>query len=474
MKTTKRQLLSTIAAAVILPSILIVNAEASDVTVSSSSPHLYFNDTDHTSHGNEWAWHSYANPSNSTGYIELYDYMFSNNPIYIANSSSDVIALARESSGLVNLSDGAIQIYDSSNKSASMLINSSGDITLANGTMFLDRSDKKVGIGTTTPRGALDIRGNLYLTSGSSNYDYVLNPGWLGLWFFNDVGNAAMKIARSAAYNTLVVGSNTSGKEGSVGIGTEDPQEKLDVLAKEDGARLVLTTIGAGEYDAPQFTSRHAGSDGSGNVRNTKNKHVLGSFAWRGHDGNNWTGAKAYMMVRAVGDWSDTNTGTRMQFATTPYNSTTTVVGLEIRNRGDVIVPNGDVIIQRGNLYVKGRKMHVPDYVFKKNYKLMPLAELEKYINTKKHLPGIKSAEQIEKKGLINLPGLQMKLLEKIEELTLYTIKQEKALASKNTQINTMKEKISNLQTRLTKLESLLTNVALNSSKDKNKRVSLK
>jgi hypothetical protein len=63
-----------------------------------------------------------------------------------------------------------------------------------------------------------------------------------------------------------------------------------------------------------------------------------------------------------------------------------------------------------------------PDYVFDSKYKLRSLNSLENYINQNKHLPGVPSAVEVEKKGGIDLGQMNTKLLEKIEELTLYII----------------------------------------------------
>jgi hypothetical protein len=65
------------------------------------------------------------------------------------------------------------------------------------------------------------------------------------------------------------------------------------------------------------------------------------------------------------------------------------------------------------------------DFVFDKSYKLKPLSEVELYIKTNKHLPGIPSAEDMVKTGL-DVQEIEAKLLQKIEELTLYVIQQEK------------------------------------------------
>lgn len=64
---------------------------------------------------------------------------------------------------------------------------------------------------------------------------------------------------------------------------------------------------------------------------------------------------------------------------------------------------------------------NVPDYVFSDNYELQSIDELEVYILENKHLPNIPSEKDVAGKG-INLGQMQVKLLEKIEELTLYVI----------------------------------------------------
>ncbi|KXX71231.1 tail fiber protein [Flammeovirga sp. SJP92] len=69
----------------------------------------------------------------------------------------------------------------------------------------------------------------------------------------------------------------------------------------------------------------------------------------------------------------------------------------------------------------------VPDYVFKEDYKMMPLADVEKYIKEYSHLPEVKSAKEIEEEGL-HLAEMNLLLLKKVEELTLYIIEQQKQL----------------------------------------------
>jgi len=81
----------------------------------------------------------------------------------------------------------------------------------------------------------------------------------------------------------------------------------------------------------------------------------------------------------------------------------------------------------------------VPDYVFGKDYKLMTLNNVEQFILKHKHLPGIKSAKEFEENGTINIGELQMKMLEKIEELTLYAIDLQKQIEKQNDEIIKLK-----------------------------------
>jgi len=79
-----------------------------------------------------------------------------------------------------------------------------------------------------------------------------------------------------------------------------------------------------------------------------------------------------------------------------------------------------------------------PDYVFSKNYNLMPLQELEQFVNENQHLPNIPSAAEVEENG-IELGEMNAKLLKKVEELTLYLLQQEKKMLELQKQIDELK-----------------------------------
>lgn len=100
-------------------------------------------------------------------------------------------------------------------------------------------------------------------------------------------------------------------------------------------------------------------------------------------------------------------------------------------------------------LTVKGRvhaeevvvDINVPaDYVFKSSYELMSLNEVEQFIKTNNHLPEIPSASEIKENGL-NMGEMQNKLLQKVEELTLYMIELKKENEALKIQMNEILKK---------------------------------
>ena len=131
-----------------------------------------------------------------------------------------------------------------------------------------------------------------------------------------------------------------------------------------------------------------------------------------------------------------------------------------------VIVPGGNIGIGTTNptvkLAVAGNiqaydvmvKTGWADYVFDSSYELKPLSAVADYIQQNRHLPNIPSAEEVSKNG-IALGEMNKKLLEKVEELTLYAIKQNeetKELKKQNEESMQQKEEIDLLKKQNTEL----------------------
>lgn len=104
---------------------------------------------------------------------------------------------------------------------------------------------------------------------------------------------------------------------------------------------------------------------------------------------------------------------------------------LKLKNNGHLYVR--ELIVQADNQF--------PDYVFEPNYKPIPLNKLENFIKTNKHLPEVPSAKEVAKNGL-QIGEMNTLLLKKVEELTLYTIEQQKLLEKQQKQIDELKSLI--------------------------------
>lgn len=114
-----------------------------------------------------------------------------------------------------------------------------------------------------------------------------------------------------------------------------------------------------------------------------------------------------------------------------------------------------------GRIRAKGMRVQSAgwsDFVFEPDYKLLSLPELEKFVKANKHLPEIPTAQDVMTNGQ-EVGEIQSKLLQKIEELTLYTIelnKQVKALEDKNKKLEAQQQQISQLQQQMDELKKLI------------------
>lgn len=128
-------------------------------------------------------------------------------------------------------------------------------------------------------------------------------------------------------------------------------------------------------------------------------------------------------------------------------------------NVGIGTIAPGNKLDVNGTIHSKEVKVDVtgwPDYVFKNGYELPTLDEVEKHINEKGHLKNIPSEGEVLTYG-ISLGEMNAKLLEKIEELTLYVIKQNKEidlLKTEKEDVSAINIKIEELQNEINKLKN--------------------
>lgn len=124
------------------------------------------------------------------------------------------------------------------------------------------------------------------------------------------------------------------------------------------------------------------------------------------------------MMIKAVND--------SMNFVANSFNFRGGKIGINCKNDLDdyAVAVNGGLICTRVTVRVYD---NWPDFVFAPGHTMMSLAEIEKYVNENRHLPGIPSSEEMSEKGL-DVAEMDAALLQKIEELTLYIIEQQKQI----------------------------------------------
>ncbi|WP_411029842.1 hypothetical protein [Spongiimicrobium sp. 3-5] len=166
--------------------------------------------------------------------------------------------------------------------------------------------------------------------------------------------------------------------------------------------------------------------------------------------------------------------GEKANFSSTTVNNSLNIGNLIYGNGLDGPELGLPAVISTGNIGIgietPTEKLHVdgnilatgtitPDYVFESfyngvsnsnpNYKMLSLKEIEAFTKVHKHLPGIPSASEVAKKGGIVLNRASELQLEKIEELYLHTIAQQKQISEKD-------KMIKELQGRLARLESVV------------------
>ena len=248
---------------------------------------------------------------------------------------------------------------------------------------------------------------------------------------------------------------------GNVGIGTTNPGARLTVL---DDARGVdqagVATIG---ISAP------TGGPGSqpGAVLQVHHPDPRGTTS----EVARFTGLPGKLMLLTVGDTAHTSGGTQGYLG---YDTLTKqwIIGshfsgpaMSIRGRafgGEVgvgtqnpqskfEVVGGDIRVTGGSFIDDGTGLNVPDFVFQEDYALMPLEQLRTFITREQHLPEIPSKDQVASEGL-NVSEFQMALLQKIEELTLYTLQQQETLQIQRSLLEAQQAKTEALEAKLQEL----------------------
>lgn len=213
-------------------------------------------------------------------------------------------------------------------------------------------------------------------------------------------------------------------------------------------------TTKIGEADAAPYTMTWTDPDPGGYVLTAKATDTVGTIStvsinlgveslnyfWSttGNAGNNGDSN----FVGTV----DTN---RLAFRTNNIERMTILkdgtIGIGTKNTdGYLLAVNGTAIFTKVKVKPAGSW---PDYVFRKNYELPGLEDLERYIALHHHLPGIASEREV--RDGVDVGDQQAAVLKKVEELTLYLIRENRALSEHNRQINAQNKQLLEQNARL-------------------------
>ncbi|WP_461630276.1 hypothetical protein [Labilibaculum euxinus] len=175
---------------------------------------------------------------------------------------------------------------------------------------------------------------------------------------------------------------------------------------------------------------------------------------------NEYSGTNLYVQVDVF-----SNNASSIQNALKLIGPLSEDIGIRLQNSitykklkvGYKDVPNGFILAVGGKgifeeIQIKNSS-NWPDFVFEEDYNLLSLTEVEEFIITNKHLPDVASAKQMQKEG-VNQSEMNQKLLQKIEELTLYVIKQNKIISDQSQIIDHQNQKLEDYLSRLLILEN--------------------
>ena len=171
-------------------------------------------------------------------------------------------------------------------------------------------------------------------------------------------------------------------------------------------------------------------------VKTSQNQHIQFVKDLNGH-------LSGCVGITSIND--DNTNYTPLGFLSSKYTFLFGNVGIGTTNPDELLTVNGAIHAKEIKVDLTGS---LADFVFSPDYKLKSLTELEQYLKENRHLPEIPSATEVKENGL-SLGEMQNKLLQKIEELTLYVIEQDKSKKELEKKYNELLNKLESVKLSL-------------------------